>query len=238
MRQRLAEQWQVFQEANAKKARDSDASRSDAVQLKQPLSTRITLALSLLGNLLISGAKFYAYSRTGHSSMFTEAVHTLVDVGNQTILGYGLRVADKTPDKSFQYGYGRAAFFFSLLSALSTFGFGSLYTGYHGLDTLLNPPEALVALPETWAVLGVSFLVDGFVLNTAFKHVRERANAAGVSSWQWILSFKDPFTVAVVFEDSAAVSGKMGEAKQRWEKLSSGRRVRRNRTKFDQSLEM
>ena len=139
--------------------------------------------------------------------MFTEAIHTLVDCGNQAILGFGLRKAEQTPDQLYQYGYGRSAFFFSLLSALGTFGFGALYTGFHGLDTLINPPEALVALPETWAVLAASCLVDGYVLRTALKNIKERADVAGVSTWQWILSFKDPFTVAVVFEDSAAVSG-------------------------------
>ena len=51
-----------------------------------PLSTRVTVALSLTGNLLISGAKFFAYTRTGHSAMLSEAIHTLVDVGNQVLL--------------------------------------------------------------------------------------------------------------------------------------------------------
>ena len=39
--------------------------------------------------------------------MLTEAIHTLVDVGNQAILGYGLREASKAPDKTHQYGYGQ-----------------------------------------------------------------------------------------------------------------------------------
>ena len=71
----------------------------------------------------------------------------------------------------------------------------------------MNPSEELVSLPETWAILGISFAVDGFVLRTALKNTRERAQEAGVSTLQWLLSFKDPFTVAVVFEDSAAVAG-------------------------------
>ena len=37
--------------------------------------------------------------------MFSEAVHTLVDVGNQAILAYGLREAAKAPDNRYQYGY-------------------------------------------------------------------------------------------------------------------------------------
>lgn len=55
--------------------------------------------------------------------------------------------------------------------------------------------------------LGVSFLVDGFVLRTALRNTKSRAESAGLSVTQWLLNFKDPFTVAVVFEDSAAVAG-------------------------------
>lgn len=58
--------------------------------------------------MLISAAKFYAYSRTGHTSMFSEAIHTLVDVGNQGILAVGLHTTERTPDKSYQYGCVRA----------------------------------------------------------------------------------------------------------------------------------
>jgi len=44
----------------------------------QPASTHTTLLYSLTGNVVIMGAKFYAFSRTGSSAMFSEAVHTLV----------------------------------------------------------------------------------------------------------------------------------------------------------------
>lgn len=71
----------------------------------------------------------------------------------------------------------------------------------------MHPPAQLESLPETWAILGVSFMVDGFVLRTALKNTRQRAAKEGVSVYRWLLSFKDPFTVAVVFEDSAAVTG-------------------------------
>eukprot|EP00041_Stephanoeca_diplocostata_P040541 m.1639860 g.1639860 ORF g.1639860 m.1639860 type:complete len:847 (+) comp38395_c0_seq1:287-2827(+) len=173
-----------------------------------PRSTVWTLWLSLGGNVAIALAKFYAYTRTGHSAMFSEAVHTLVDVGNQVVLAYGLREASRAPDSRHQYGYGRAAFFYSLLSALSTFGFGAVYTFVQGLDMLHSPPaHQLETLPETWAVLGVAFAVDGFVLTTAMRNVTRRANKQGITFWQWLVAFRDPFTVAVIFEDSAAVVG-------------------------------
>eukprot|EP00038_Savillea_parva_P001302 m.102957 g.102957 ORF g.102957 m.102957 type:complete len:868 (+) comp10457_c1_seq1:59-2662(+) len=177
------------------------------LQRSFPRSTMATLYLSLGGNVLIAAAKFVAYTRTGHSAMLTEAIHTLVDVVNQIILGYGLREAAKAPDQAHQYGYGRAAFFYSLLSALSTFGFGAVYTFSHGVETLMDPPQALVTMPETWAVLGIAGLVDGFVLTTAWRDVSRRAAIRGMTPLQWIFAFRDPFTVAVIFEDSAAVAG-------------------------------
>jgi zinc transporter 9 len=60
---------------------------------------------------------------------------------------------------------------------------------------------------DTWAVLGASFAVDGFVLHTAMKDVNKRAAEDNITPMAWLGKFKDPFTVAVVFEDSAAVVG-------------------------------
>jgi len=197
----------LLQSDNTRKQLSADALRVTAIQGHLPNSTSFTLLLSLAGNVAICAAKFYAWSRSGHQAMFSEAVHTLVDVGNQAILAYGLREAAKAPDNRYQYGYGRAAFFYSLLSALSTFGFGAIYTAYQGVDVLMHPPEALVTHSETWAVLALAFAVDGFVLHTAMKDVRKRAERDNITAMQWISKFKDPFTVAVVFEDSAAVVG-------------------------------
>ena len=49
VRQQLAERWQSYKEANDRYSRDSDVMQSEAVQLKQPLSTHWTLGLSLTG---------------------------------------------------------------------------------------------------------------------------------------------------------------------------------------------
>ena len=82
-------------------------------------------------------------------------------VWSQAILGYGLREASRAPDRTYHYGYGRAAFFYSLLTAVSTFGFGAIGTFYNGVEVLIYPPNSLEVLPETWAVLGLAFVIDG-----------------------------------------------------------------------------
>ncbi|CAI5717287.1 unnamed protein product [Peronospora farinosa] len=65
--------------------------------------------------------------------MLSEAIHSLVDTGNQAILILGLKQASGVPDKKHQYGYVLAAYFWSLISALGIFWLGSGVTVVHGI---------------------------------------------------------------------------------------------------------
>lgn len=87
---------------------------------------------AFVGNVLITVMKFSMWMKTGSSAMFSEAMHTLVDVGNQAFLLLGLRQASMAADTTFQYGYGRAAFFWSLVSALGMFWMGACVSTFHG----------------------------------------------------------------------------------------------------------
>ncbi len=57
--------------------------------------------------------------------MMAEAVHSIVDGGNQALLLIGLRTSASAPDKMHQYGYGKSVYFWSLVSALGTFWMGA-----------------------------------------------------------------------------------------------------------------
>ena len=97
--------------------------------------------------------------------MLSEAIHSLVDSGNQGLLLIGLRGADSAADKSHQYGYGKSVYFWSLVSALGTFWFGAGISMWNSIQDIINPNIALHSIGwETWSVLGFSLAVDGFVL--------------------------------------------------------------------------
>ncbi|TMW58687.1 hypothetical protein Poli38472_010246 [Pythium oligandrum] len=161
---------------------------------------------AMAGNAAITTLKTLAWLKTGSSAMLSEAIHSLVDTGNQAILVLGLHQAAGVPDKHHQYGYGRAAYFWSLISALGIFWLGAGVTVTHGIQTLMSPPEQLHLSWEIWTVLGGSFLIDGWVLKRAVKEVLA-TKPEGVSLFHHIRRIKDPFMMAVLLEDFSACTG-------------------------------
>lgn len=161
---------------------------------------------AMAGNSIITVLKTLAWAKTGSTAMLSEAIHSLVDTGNQGLLLLGLQQAAGVPDKKHQYGYGRAAYFWSLISALGMFWLGAGVTVSHGIDTLFHPPTDLSISWEAWSVLGASFIIDGWVLSRVVRELRA-SKPPGVSLRQHIKGIKDPIIMAVFYEDSSACIG-------------------------------
>ncbi|UIZ29746.1 hypothetical protein KXD40_002890 [Peronospora effusa] len=161
---------------------------------------------AMAGNTAITVLKVLAWLKTGSNAMLSEAIHSLVDTGNQAILILGLKQASGVPDKKHQYGYGRAAYFWSLISALGIFWLGSGVTVVHGIQSILEPPKELTLSWEIWCVLAASFSIDGWVLKRSVQELLA-TKPKNMSFYQHVKRTKDPFMMAVLLEDLSACVG-------------------------------
>jgi solute carrier family 30 (zinc transporter), member 9 len=169
-----------------------------------PSSSITTVLIALLGNFFVTLIKFVAWFFSGSGAMLSEAIHSAADTGNQLLLYWGLRRANRKSDDDFQYGYGSERFIFGLLSAAGIFFIGCGVTLVHGVQSLFesHTPEISTLI---FIILGVSAIIEGTVLFLAVRAVKKEAK--GLPFFKYVRERADPATVAILFEDSVAVSG-------------------------------
>src|SRR5262249_25354457 len=107
-----------------------------------PMSSRASkrvIYAALLGNLLVALTKFVAAAFTGRSAMASEAVHSLIDTGNEVLLLYGLRRAALPPDEQHPLGHGRELYFWSFIVTILIFALGAGVSLYQGIRHVAAP---------------------------------------------------------------------------------------------------
>jgi cation diffusion facilitator family transporter len=177
----------------------SAASRRDAVP-----SSREAIYAALIGNLLVAAAKAVAAAFTGSSAMLSEAIHSLVDTGNEGLLLYGQHRATRRPDAEHQFGYGRELYFWSFIVALLVFALGAGVSIYEGIMHIRDP-ELIQNPAVNYIVLGLAFLFEGASWLVSVKQFRIAQGK--LDAYAAFRQSKDPASFTVLFEDSAALLG-------------------------------
>ena len=166
--------------------------------------SRKTVYAALAANLLIALTKFVAASFTGSSAMWSEGVHSLVDSGNQALLLYGMRRAQRPADARFPFGYGKEIYFWTFVVALLVFATGAVLSFYEGWRHLREPGELANPIVN-YVVLAIAVAVEGSSWLVAFRQFGRMRGERGVV--EAVRRGKDPTVIAVLFEDSAALAG-------------------------------
>ena len=169
--------------------------------MSNPNSWTKAVLSAMIWNIIITILKFIWYFFTGSGALLSEAIHSVADTINQSLLMIWLKKSEKVKDSKFDYGYGRERFFWAIISACWIFFIGCGITVYHGIETIIHPviiEDSLFA----YTVLWISFLIEGSSLLFAIKSVYNKKN--------WFLESMlsaDNASKAVILEDSVAVWG-------------------------------
>jgi cation diffusion facilitator family transporter len=167
-------------------------------------SSKTVIYAALIGNGLIAITKFIAAALTGSAAMLSEAVHSVVDTGNQGLLLYGIKRSNRPPDDAHPFGYGMELYFWAFVVAILIFAGGAGISIYHGVEKVLHP-EPLESVYVNYIVLGLAMVFEAFAWWVAFKAFRATKGSQG---WlEAVRRSKDPALFTVLFEDSAAMLG-------------------------------
>lgn len=167
-------------------------------------SSKKVIYAALIGNALIAVTKFTAASITHSSAMLSEAIHSLVDTGNQLLLLHGLRQAKKPADARYPFGHGKEVYFWSFVVAMLIFAVGAGVSIYQGIQHVIHP-EPIEDAYVNYIVLALAMLFEGAAWLFAL-----RAFTRAKGKWGYFEAVhrgKDPSIFVVLFEDSAAMIG-------------------------------
>lgn len=162
------------------------------------------IVAALLGNAGIAATKFIAAALTGSSAMLSEAIHSVVDTGNQILLLWGLRQARRPADAQFPLGHGKEIYFWSFVVALLIFAVGAGVSIYEGIKHLVHPHE-MESVLMNYIVLSVGLVFEGVSWSIAVREFRKVKGDRGY--FEAVRTGKDPTNFVVLLEDSAALLG-------------------------------
>jgi cation diffusion facilitator family transporter len=158
----------------------------------------------MLGNAVITAAKFTAAMITGSSAMLAEGIHSSADTANQALLLFGHRQSRRPPDREHPFGHGKELYFWALIEAIVLFGVGGGVSIYEGISHLMHG----VKLEDpTWnyVVLAISVVAEGLSFMIATHSIRKRY--PGRPFREALRESKDPRLTLPFGEDAAALAG-------------------------------
>lgn len=140
--------------------------------------TAKAVSVTLVVNIAIMAAKWFAFALTRSPSLFGEAAHSTADTLNPFVLWIGQRRSKRPAHRRHPLGHGREAFFWSLVAAELMLVVGAVLTARHGIETLLTgrvPHVSNVAL----GVMGFAAVGEAYSLWVVWRRMRKGLRAGG-----------------------------------------------------------
>jgi cation diffusion facilitator family transporter len=166
--------------------------------------SRRAIIAALLANLGIAVSKVIAFLLTRSASLLAEAIHSFADTGNQALLIFGGKRAQRAADDKHPFGHGSERYFWAFMVALVLFTLGGLFAIFEGIEKLRHPHELdspIIAV----IVLVIAIVLESFSLRTA---VREATPSRHGRSWRrFIRETRNPELPVVLLEDVGALTG-------------------------------
>src|SRR5687767_9241997 len=123
-----------------------------------------------LGDIILNVIVMLA---TGSVVMLAEAFEGLSDLVASGLLLIGLRISKRRPNKKHPFGFGKALFFWTLISAIVMLIFGAGLSVYFGVQRYLHPEE-IEKIFLAYGALCISIMTNGYALSLSTRRLLEK----------------------------------------------------------------
>jgi cation diffusion facilitator family transporter len=159
---------------------------------------------AVVANFAIALVKLLAAIAGGSSAMLSEAAHSGIDGVNDLLLLLGIHRSKRPADGQHPFGYGKELYFWSLLVSCSVLAVGGGVTVVEGVRHLVRP-EPVTHAAWAYGALGCGALFDAGSLWFSVRQFRKQNR--GKALRRAVRETKDPGSLMVVAEDTAALTG-------------------------------
>jgi cation diffusion facilitator family transporter len=149
----------------------------------------------------------FAAWRSGSAVLFAEAAQSLAGAAVEVFLLVGVRRASRPPDDAHPLGYGREAFFWSLLASVGVFVGGGTVSIAYGIAALGRTEHGGEQYLLGYIVLSVIVVADTLTLVEAIRPFRRSAIVGRMGFRRGLRHTADAGARTLIFDNAAAVLG-------------------------------
>lgn len=168
----------------------------------------------MAANIGIFIVKTIAAAISGSSAMFSEAIHSLSDTGNEAVLLIGKRQSRKRNNK-FEFGAHRLRYLASFAVAILLFFVGGVFSTWQAVSKIQLiltgnvEVETHFALILSVVVLLACAIMEGAALHNSIKEARRQIKQRNLdkSLWKYWKTTKASELAVVMAEDTLALIG-------------------------------
>lgn len=142
--------------------------------------------LAIFFGILIFAGKFVAYTLTGSTAVFADAMESTLNIVSAGMLVLALSIAARPPDPSHPYGHGKVEFLSAGIEG-AAIAFAALLIFVQGVRELIQGPE-LQRLDVGLAVLAVSAIANAGLGVHLTRVGRETSSYALVADGRHVLA--------------------------------------------------
>lgn len=175
--------------------------------MKKKVSSEILAVIAaLIANVLVAISKFIGYALSGSAAMLNESIHSVVDCGNQVLLLFGNKLSQRQENELYQFGQGRAKYFFSTIVATMLFFGGGALGIMEAFDKLLHPAHEVQNVALILVILVFGLAVESTSFRIALKQIEE-LNDEKLPILQFLKESRHSEILIVFVEDFCALIG-------------------------------